>query len=46
MWKDAARESDRAAALAVEFDHPNRSHFIDRARKMNERLKQGSENPK
>ena len=46
MWKDAARASDRAAALAVEFDHPNRSHFIDRARKMNERLKQGSENPK
>ena len=46
MWKDAARESDRAAALAVELDHPNRSHFIDRARKMNERLKQGSENPK
>jgi hypothetical protein len=46
MWKDAARASDRAAALAVEFDHPNRSHFIDRARKMNERLKQGSKNPK
>ena len=46
MWKDAARASDRAAALAVEFDHPNRSHFIDRARKMNERLKQGSGNPK
>ena len=46
MWKDAARASDRAAALAVEFDHPNRSHFIDRARKMNDRLKQGSENPR
>jgi predicted alpha/beta superfamily hydrolase len=46
MWKDAARASDRAAALAVEFDHPNRSYFIDRAKKMNDRLKQGSENPK
>jgi predicted alpha/beta superfamily hydrolase len=45
MWKDAARASDRAAALAVEFDHPNRSRFIDQARKMNDRLKQGSENP-
>jgi len=46
MWKDAARASDRAAALAVEFDHPNRSYFIDQAKKMNDRLKKGSENPK
>jgi predicted Zn-dependent protease len=46
MWKDAARASDRAAALAVEYDRPNRSYFIDQAKKMNDRLKQGSENPK
>ena len=46
MWKDAARAADRAAALAVEFDHPNRAHFIDRAKTMNDRLKQGSEDPK
>lgn len=46
MWKDAARASDRAVALATEFDHPNRSYFIEQARKMNERLKQKSENPK
>ena len=39
MWKEAASASDRAAALAGEFDLPNRSEFIARARKMNDRLK-------
>jgi tetratricopeptide (TPR) repeat protein len=46
MWKDAARASDRAVALATEFDHPDRSYFIEQARKMNDRLKQKSESPK
>ena len=39
MWKEAASASDRAAALAGAFDLPNRSEFIARARKMNDRLK-------
>lgn len=43
MWKDAARAADRAVALAIEFDHPNRSYFIAQAKKMNDRLKQESE---
>ena len=46
MRKDATRAADRAAALAVEFDHPNRAHFIDRAKTMNDRLRQGSEDPR
>ena len=46
MWKEAVSASDRAAALAVEFDLPNRSEFIARAKKMKDQLKQGSENPK
>jgi predicted Zn-dependent protease len=46
MWKDAARASDRAVALATEFNHPNLPYFIGQAKKMNERLKQKSENPK
>lgn len=45
-WEDAARASNKAAALAIEFDHPNRSFYIEQAKKMNERLKQKSENPK
>src|SRR5262249_18815300 len=39
MWKEAASASDRAAALAGALDLPNRSDFIARARKMNDRLK-------
>jgi hypothetical protein len=46
MWKDAARASDRAVALAIEYDHPSRAYFIEQARKLNERLKQESGNPK
>ena len=46
MWKDAARASDRAVALAIEFDHPNLPYFIEQAKKMNDRLKQKSKNPK
>lgn len=46
MWKDAARASDRAVALATEFNHPNLPYFIEQAKKMNERLKEKSENPK
>ena len=38
--------SDRAAALAVEFDLPNRSEFIARAKKMKDQLKQGTVDPK
>jgi uncharacterized protein len=45
-WKDAARASDRAVALATEFNHPNLPYFIEQVKKMNERLKQKSENPK
>lgn len=45
MWKDAARASDRAVALATEFDLPNRSYFIEQARKMNDRLKQETKIP-
>ena len=39
MWKEAASASDRAAALAVQYDHPNRSYFVEQAKKMNDRLK-------
>lgn len=42
-WKDAAHASDRALALAIEFDHPNRSHFVEQVKKMNDRLKRESE---
>jgi predicted alpha/beta superfamily hydrolase len=42
MWKDAARASDRAVALATEFDHPSKANFIKQAKKMNDRLKQES----
>lgn len=33
MLRDAAIASDRAVALAIEFDLPNRPYFIDQARK-------------
>jgi predicted alpha/beta superfamily hydrolase len=46
MWKDAARASDRAVELAIEFDHPNRFYFIEQAKKLNGRLKQDTENSK
>jgi len=46
MWKEAAFASDKAAALAIEFDLPNRPYFIERARKLKEHLRQESENPK
>ena len=46
MWKDAVNASDRAAELAVEFDLSNRPEFIDRAKKMKDRLKQASEKAK
>jgi len=45
LLKDAAVASDRAATLAVEFEHPNRTYYIDRARKLNDRIKQGPEKP-
>lgn len=45
MLKEAASASDRAAALAVEYDLPNRTCFTERARKRNDRLKQGPEKP-
>jgi predicted alpha/beta superfamily hydrolase len=44
MWEEAVSASERAAALAVEFDLPNRAEFIARAKRMHERLKQSSEN--
>lgn len=44
MWRDAARASDMAVALAIEFDHPNRPYFIEQAKKMKDRLQQESEN--
>lgn len=40
MWKDAAAASDRAVALADQFDNPNRPYFLKQAKKMNDRLKQ------
>ena len=39
MWKEAASASDRAAGLAVTYNHPNRPYFVERAKKMNVRLK-------
>jgi hypothetical protein len=43
MWKAAAGERAKAARLAIEFDHPNRANFIERAKKSSDRLKQESE---
>ena len=45
MLKEAASASDRAAALAAEFNHPNRPYFIEQARKRNDQLKDGPEKP-
>jgi predicted alpha/beta superfamily hydrolase len=46
QWKDAVQASERAVALATQFANPRRSYFIEQAKKMNERLKQGSGPPK
>jgi predicted alpha/beta superfamily hydrolase len=46
MWKEAAGASDRAVALAIEFDNPNLLYFIRQAKTMNDRLKQDSEKSK
>ena len=40
MWKEAAKASDQAAALANQYDDPNRRYFVEQARKRNDRLKQ------
>jgi hypothetical protein len=37
---EASRASDRALALAVEFDHPNRSYFAEQAKKRTAQFKQ------
>jgi uncharacterized protein len=44
-WRDAAEAADRAVALATELDHPNRSAFVEQARKMRARLEQEPGNP-
>jgi tetratricopeptide (TPR) repeat protein len=36
-WPDAVKASEQAAALAIEFDHPSRASFIERAKKMKEK---------
>ncbi len=41
LWKDAVQASERAVALATQFSNPKRSYFIEQAKKMNDRLKQG-----
>ena len=41
QWKDAVQASERAVALATQFSNPKRSYFIEQAKKMNDRLKQG-----
>ena len=40
MWKEAAKASDQAAALASQYDDPNRRYFVEQARKRNDHLKQ------
>jgi predicted alpha/beta superfamily hydrolase len=37
-WQEAARASKRAAELATEFQLPNRSLYIERAKKLNDRV--------
>lgn len=39
-WKNAAVASNRAVALATEVGNPNLSYFIEKAKKMNDRLQQ------
>jgi len=42
QWKDAVQASEKAAALATQFSHPKRSSFVEKAKKMNDRLKQST----
>ena len=41
-WEEAANAAQRAAALAVEFDLPNRQYFVEHAAKAKARLEQES----
>jgi hypothetical protein len=41
-WSEAAGAAQRAAALAVEFELPNREYFVQHAAKMKTRLEQES----
>jgi predicted alpha/beta superfamily hydrolase len=41
QWKEAAQASQRAVALATQFANPKRCYFVEQAKKMNDRLKQG-----
>jgi tetratricopeptide (TPR) repeat protein len=41
QWKDAVQASAKAVALATQFSNPKLSYFIEQAKKMNDRLKQG-----
>jgi len=40
QWRDAARASERAVALATQFANSNLSYFIKQAKKMNDHLNQ------
>jgi tetratricopeptide (TPR) repeat protein len=42
QWKEAVQASEKAVALATQFSNPKRSYFIEQAKKMNDRLKQGA----
>ena len=42
QWKDAVQASEKAVTLATQYSHPKRSYFIEKAKKMNDRLKQGA----
>jgi tetratricopeptide (TPR) repeat protein len=44
-WEDAAAASNRAAALATEFNNPNLSYFVEQAKQMSDRLHRESKNP-
>ena len=41
-WAEAAKASQRAAALGTEFDDPNRDYFVQHAAKLKARLEQES----
>lgn len=45
-WAEAAAAAQRAAALAVEVDHPNRAYFVEHAAKLKARLEQESAKPR
>lgn len=45
QWQEAARASDRSAALAIQFNLPDISYFKQQAKKMNDRLKLESKEP-